>query len=284
MGFRETVGAHEGRLTPADRRLVETLLADPAAGAYQSAARIGARAGVHASAVVRLARRLGYSGFPALRESLRREVIEDRGTGELVRRRLAGADGDVLRSVIARDRAALDELGFHVEQADIERAAALLRAARRVPVFGEGTAETLVLFMTRRLRRAGVVAERVHPTTRGAAEALTTLRADDVLLAFSFRRPPPLLPGLLGEVAGAGAASVAITDLPGLMLRPRPDVLLAAPRGPEGEAHTLTVPMAIANALLLTLARKGDGRTLDSMDRYAQLRRRLESGVPGAAS
>lgn len=274
--LKERINAHAGRLTPSDRRLVETLLANPTASAFESAAEIAGRAGVHAAGLVRLARRLGYDGFSELRGSLRDEVIGERGTGELVRRRLAHTEGqDILHSIVARERSALEELPFHVTQADVASAASVLLAARRVLVFGEGTAETLVLFVTRRLRRAGLVVEAVHPTPRELAESLTGLTGDDAVLGFVFRRTPPLLTPLLAEARTTGAKSVLIADLRGPMLRPPPDILLAAPRGLEGEAQTLTVPMAISNAILLTLAQLGDGRPLDAMDRYAQVRDEL---------
>lgn len=279
MQLRERIASHDGRLTPADRRLAETLLANPTASAFQSAAEIAARAGVHAAGLVRLARKLGYGGFPELREGLRQEVIAERGTGELVRRRLAHTGGkDILASIVERERAALEELPFHVTQGEVSRAAGTLLAARHVLVFGEGTAETLVLFMTRRLRRAGLVTLTARPTPRELGETLTGIEANDAVLAFSFRRPSPLLGPLLAEAAEVGAASVVVADLQGPLIRPAPTVLLAAPRGTEGEAQTLTVPMAIANAILLTIAKEGGGRTLAALDRYARLRQQLAAG------
>ena len=284
MQLRERIASHDGRLTPADRRLAETLLANPTASAFESAAEIAGRAGVHAAGLVRLARKLGYGGFPELREGLRREVIAERGTGELVRRRLAHTDGtDILASIVERERAALEELPFHVSQEDVSRAARALLGARHVLVFGEGTAETLVLFMTRRLRRAGLVTLTARPTPRELAEALTSLQAADAVLAFSFRRPSLMLGPLLAEAEALGAASVVVADLQGPLIRPAPTLLLAAPRGTEGEAQTLTVPMAIANAILLTIAKEADGRTLAALDRYARLRPRFAAGRAGPA-
>lgn len=62
-------------LSGAERRVARRLVADPTAGAFGSAASVAAAAGVSPQTVVRLARRLGFDGWPDLRDALRRELL-----------------------------------------------------------------------------------------------------------------------------------------------------------------------------------------------------------------
>lgn len=92
------------------------------------------------------------------------------------------------------------------------------------------------------------------------------------MLGFALRGTPPLLGRLLEIAAARGAATILVADLTGLLLRPAPGHLLAAPRGREAESGTLTVPMAVLNALILTVAAAGGAATLDAFGRYTDLR------------
>ena len=51
-------------------------------------------------------------------------------------------------------------------------------------------------------------------------------------------------------------------------------------RGEQGEFHSLTVPMAICNTLILELSRTDDGRSLETLAKVETLQR-LFRGKPG---
>ncbi len=57
----------------------------------------------------------------------------------------------------------------------------------------------------------------------------------------------------------------------GIKLTPRPDRIVAAPRGAGDAFLSLTVPMAISNALVLTIARRAPERALGALDRLGVL-------------
>jgi DNA-binding MurR/RpiR family transcriptional regulator len=55
--FESLIEAFEGKLTDADRELITIILGDPSEAVYLSSAELAAKAAVHASTVVRLARK-----------------------------------------------------------------------------------------------------------------------------------------------------------------------------------------------------------------------------------
>jgi DNA-binding MurR/RpiR family transcriptional regulator len=266
MELTALIEQHQGRLTPADERVVRAMLADPVAASFWSASELAQRAGVHEASVVRLAQKLGFKGYPELRATLQDDVISDAKPAERVRRRLAqAADSDLLAALVGDEIAALQELARTVTQAQLDAAAQLLARARRVALFGSGHATALVELMDRRLRRSGCATLVLPDSARDLAEHLLPLRPDDALLVFAFRTRPPRLDALLSFAATLGAPVVLVSDTLGPLIRPQPQVLLAAPRGAAGDYQTLTVPMAICNALILTLARVDGGRSLESL-------------------
>ncbi len=279
MSLQRIVQEHKGRLTPTDRRLLDALLANPTEAALSSATELATRTGVHAASLVRLAKKLGFEGYPDLRASLREDLMLGDPPRTLVERRIGSVTSDgILASVVERERAMLQGLLDHVNQEDIARAAELLASARRIAVFAEGSSVLLRDFMVERLRRAGRIVLPVDAQPRQAAAVLTTLGGGDTLLVFASRMLPRMLPRILTEAGQAGVRAVAVTDMVGPLLRPLPDVLLAAPRGTPGESQSMTIPMALCNALLLTLPTVDRGESLQGLARYGSLRDALEEG------
>ncbi|SFP17978.1 MurR/RpiR family transcriptional regulator [Tranquillimonas alkanivorans] len=63
-------------LTPSERQLADVLLRDYPVAGLQSITRLASAAGVSTPTVIRMARKLGFDGFPDLQERLREEVSE----------------------------------------------------------------------------------------------------------------------------------------------------------------------------------------------------------------
>jgi DNA-binding MurR/RpiR family transcriptional regulator len=271
MDLRSAVESAEARLSPADRRVLEVLLSHPTEAAFLSAEEVAARAGVHQAQATRLAKKLGYPGYPGLRAALQGRLLGGAGAAERVRRRLEHTDGDVLAALAADEAAMLDELPRHVTQAQLDEAASRVLAARTVFLFARGNATVLVELLERRLRRCGIVTARLTGPGRDLAEQLLTLDRGDVLLAFAFLRPPASLPALLAAAAGRGAESILVTDTLESAVRPAPTQTLAAPRGSGREFQSLTVPMALSNALVLTIAREAPERSMSALGRLDDL-------------
>ena len=277
MSFRIAVQEHAGRLSAADQRLIRELLGKPTEAAFLSASELATRGGVHQATATRLAKKLGYRVYPQLRAELQEELLDSIGPGERVRRRLAHSAGDsLLAAMVADEVAALVELPTQVSQAQLDTAARLVSAAERVFLFGHGHATALVDLLSRRLRRSGHAALSLVGSARDLAEQAALLSERDVVLAFALHRPPPGLRAVLHHAAHAGAPTVMVTDAGGPLLRPQPTVLLAARRGAESEFQSLTVPMAICNALVLTMARLNP-ESVSALDRLTGLIDTFES-------
>lgn len=274
MKLQDYVQEFEGRLTAADRRLVSALFANPAESAFLSATELANRAGVHATTAVRLAKKLGFDGYPELQQRLRKERVEAYDPAERVRLRLDKmSDGSILAALIESEVRTLRRLHEHISQQQIDRAARAIIGASRIVLYGRGHSTALVDLMARRLRRSGLNTIQLTHVGWETSEQLLKFGRGDVLLGFAFRRPHEALSRVLKYAGEIGAASILISDLIGPTIRPIPDILLAASRGLQGESQSLTVPMAICNAIILVIAQLDGGRSVKSLARLAEVRR-----------
>lgn len=270
--FQRIVEAHSGELSRGDHALITAILDDPASVAFMSAESLGSEAGVHAATVVRLAKKLGFDGYPAMREAIQDTVKQAFVPADRMVRSLGESpDGSVLGTVVGEEVRRLQQLPAYVADSDLEDAARHLVNARRVLIHAHGHSSALGDLLVRRLRRSGLIVEHTEASGRDIAESLVSLGSEDVVLGFALRSVPKTLGPLLDHAAAVGASSIVIADTTGPTLRPRPDVLLAAPRGEQDRFLTLAIPMAICDALVLTLARTDGGRSIAALEHLGDL-------------
>ncbi len=263
-------------LTATERRLADVIAADPARAATSSVAALAAEAGAHGASVVRLARKLGFDGFPDFRAALHEEAFRPQEPAKRLRERLDQLPpGQLLADLVRQEVQALSEIPQALAEADLDRAAGLLAAAGRILACGEGSGRILADHLADKLLRLGRTAESVDPTDRALAKALAGAAPGDVLVAVALTRRSPLLSRAMELARAADLRLVLIAD-PGLELGAPPvDVALLARRGPAGAAQTLVVPVAVASALVLATSKRLGAEGLAAAERYGSFRARL---------
>jgi DNA-binding MurR/RpiR family transcriptional regulator len=249
------------------------MVAKPREVALGTAADLAKRSGVHEATVSRLARKLGFETYAGFRAALREEFIPRTDPAMRVRKTLDKARGeDLLGALVAREIEALALTPEFIAPARLTAAARELACARKIFIFSAGNAETLAVMMNRRLRRLSLDVELLRGDGRDIAEQIVAVGKGDVLLAFAFRRQPHLYTPLLEHVHAAGAKSVVVAGSIGAALVPAPSHLLSAPRSGEADAfQTLTVPMAICNALIIAVMQSDESGALRRLEQLGAL-------------
>ncbi|MEZ2130799.1 MULTISPECIES: MurR/RpiR family transcriptional regulator [unclassified Sinorhizobium] len=273
----DLISRNSTRLTEADTRLLDVLMQDPIRAAMENGKAVSFRAGVHPASAVRLARRLGFKGYPELRSFLQANLMEGGGDFENPAARMAARlvraeEGGLLASVLDSEIAALQQVRNSVSDADIRAFSESLRGCRRVFVFGRGHSAALSSLIALRLNRSGYEAVDLASQMHQLAEVLTTLSQDDVLWLLAFRRASPLIHEVRKIAAQRGAKTLALTDLRSARMDPAPDHQISVSRGEAGESQSLVVPMTIANAVILDLAAIDDGRSLRALGSFKSFR------------
>lgn len=145
----DLIHRHSDKLTPADTRLLDVLMQDPVRAAMENGTAVSSRAGVHPASAVRLARRLGFAGYPEFRSFIQANLIEGGGDFEYPAARMAArlvrADGNgLMASLLDSEISALQQVRNIVHDADIRAFSESLRDSRRVLVLGRGACGVLI--------------------------------------------------------------------------------------------------------------------------------------------
>lgn len=257
--------------------MISWILNNTEGAVYLSSADLAKRATVHASTVVRLARKLGYEGFPAMRDHIRIDARARTAVHRTHQQQLDRIErGSNLTALIDSEITALSAVMNSVTQEQIDAAASLLAKAGTVHIVGRGSAAPLTAHLDRRLRRNGFRTEvSLNLQWRDLAEHAVMLRAKDVVVIFAFQAPISLPEGyapLIGHARRVSARSIVIADASGPTLRPRPDVLLSVSRPDEGGMQLRSGPMLVTEALAMTLAHVDPKRAIEGLDALEDLR------------
>lgn len=273
MSILERVQSVADSLTRAEHLLVREIIAKPRDVALGTASSLARRIGVHEATASRLAKKLGFDSYAGFRDAIRDEFIVKTDPAIRIRNTLEAAEGsDLLTELIAQEVEALGALPRYVDAERLEAGASAIAEARRVFIFAHGNATTLGVLLQRRLRRMGKDTEILGGDARDLAEQALGMTSRDALVVFAFRRQPRLYAPLVERAQTVGATSLAISGSLGPALSPTADILLSAPRSGSSEGfQTLTVPMAITNALILTIARRDPRPTLERLEMLGSL-------------
>jgi DNA-binding MurR/RpiR family transcriptional regulator len=215
MTIVDEIAAAGDRLSPAERRVADAVVADPAQVAFGTVASLAATAGVSGPTVVRLAAKLGYDGFAALQGDVQRDLARqlrpaaERIRASMERNRATDVLGRTLEAEVANVSATL----LRADRRALERAAALLADANRAVwvLAGEATAGIADLVATNLdLLRPGV--QRVTGSPVAVARTIEQVARGDVVLVIEVRRYEAWVVDAAQDARARGAALVVLTD------------------------------------------------------------------------
>jgi DNA-binding MurR/RpiR family transcriptional regulator len=262
-------------LAPAERRVAEQVLADPAAVAASTISALAQECATSETTVIRFCRAVGFTGYPALRLALAAELgRNERGrardlTGDIV------ADDDldkVVATIAFADARAVEETAQQLDLDQLHRVIDALVAAPRVDVYGVGASGFVALDLQQKLHRIGRVAF-AWSDPHMALTSAALLGPDDVAVAISHSGSTRDILDALQVAQRSGATTVALTNHPRSTLATRADhVLTTAARETtfrSGATASRLAQLTVVDCVFVGVAQ----RTYETSQRALELTR-----------
>lgn len=257
---------HRHRLSPTQRRVVQSMLDSLPDVAFMSTVDVAELAGVSQPTVVRLATALGFKGYPEFRGAFRSVALSgDVALDEPAR-------PSVLSAALVAEQANIAALGRTLDSDRMARAVEALSATQPLGILGIRASAALAQYM-------GYFASRILPGVRVLTDAAAIgddvfqLRDDGAtaLLAYVMPRYPRASVRALRHARELGITTVVVTDSHLLPFDDAADVLLVAPVGADLVFDTHAAAMTLSTALLDGLARRDPRRTQRRLEAHESL-------------
>ncbi len=270
--FAGRVAEARGNLSSADQQILAYLTDNPDGLAFHTAESLSAKAGVSRAAVVRFAKRLGYTGFTDFRTAARDAMMTSQ---ESPLSRFSQAEPDTLverkalqdtRNILAAARLVRDELA---------PAAQAVASARRVLIMGVRMSYGLAAHLHRLLNEIRDGVTLIDP---GFPDQVIGTGSRDIVIVFLFRRYSRLTVDLLADVANSGAPVVLITDGRGHPWAAAAQHVLVAPVDGPALYDSMVAPMWILESLAAEVAAvrpKQSRARLEAVERFTKDHRLL---------
>jgi DNA-binding MurR/RpiR family transcriptional regulator len=278
IDFSQIISDNYKNLTKSEKRIANYLRKNQEESAFLSAGEIADRLGLSEATLVRFARTLGFSSYPAMRtvlqDAFRRRVTHS----ARLRSRLDDLReaGDIFDRLVVSEIDYLTQSLETIDRQSLNRAVEMIRSRKRIFVFGVGPSVSLVNLMEIRLGRFGWQVIPLTTAGREMLEPLVLMTDQDLLFVICFFDISGALQLILDYANEIKCPVIMLTDTLGSIIGDKGDVVLSAKRGPVSEFHSLVVPMTIINSLLLAVAQEERGQVMDNLDKLDQMRERLK--------
>ncbi|MHA6627397.1 MurR/RpiR family transcriptional regulator [Pseudonocardia sichuanensis] len=260
-------------LRPAQRRVAEAVLRDPAGSAELPIGRLAQQCATSAATVMRFCRSAGFRGYPELRLALARETgREDAGDGVALSPDID--PGDSLAEVVAKiaftDAAAVQDTAATLDLDALAAAVDAVAAARRVDVYGLGASGFVGQDLQQKLHRIGLLAF-AWPDPHAALTSAALLDTDSVAIAISHTGTTTDTVDALRVARESGARTVAVTNFVPSPLTGCADLVLATAAREttfrSGAMASRIAQLAVIDCLFVGVAQRSYDRTIDRLTR-----------------
>jgi DNA-binding MurR/RpiR family transcriptional regulator len=237
-------------LRPAERRVAQAVLADPARISESAITAVARLCQTSETTVLRFCRALGLAGYPELRIALARAAQweeRDRAAGP-VNGVITKTDSlaDIVSKVTHADARAVEDTGAALDLRVLEAAVTAVAGAGRIDIYGTGASALVGEDLRLKLHRIRLVSFLWSESHQALASA-ALLAPGDVAIGISHTGTTPDIVDALRIAHGRGATTLAVTNFAG---------------SPVG---------TVAHLVLTTAARETTFRSGDMSSRIAQL-------------
>lgn len=204
-------------LSPAEQRVGEAVVADPAGTAARTITELAGVAKTSETTVIRFCKALALGGYPELRLRLAAESARNSASDGA---RSVGGDigpsdsmAEIVEKVTYADARTIEDTGRQLDTELLQRVADLLARARRIDLFGVGASAFVAADFQQKLHRIGATAFAWSDTHVALASA-ALLGPGDLVVGISHTGETVDTVDVLREARRHGATAVALTNFP----------------------------------------------------------------------
>jgi DNA-binding MurR/RpiR family transcriptional regulator len=274
-------------LRPAQRRVAEAVLQDPAGTAELPIGRLAQRCATSVATVMRFCRSAGFHGYPELRLALARETgREAAGDAAVLSPDIDRDDSlaDIVAKIAFNDAAAVQDTAATLDLDALAGAVDAVAAARRIDVYGIGASGFVGQDLHQKLHRIGLLAF-AWPDPHAALTSAALLDADCVAIGISHTGSTVDTVDALRAARESGARTIAITNFVPSPLTGHADLVLATAAREttfrSGAMASRIAQLAVIDCLFVGVAQRSYDRTTTALGRtYRAVRSRRIGGGP----
>ncbi|MGY3387485.1 DNA-binding MurR/RpiR family transcriptional regulator [Bradyrhizobium sp. USDA 3311] len=275
MTVREMIKRENANLTVSERKIGDAVLADYPFGALQTIQELAERTGVSAPSITRFVSKIGFAGYQEFQRHLIAELKESRSSPlELKATEKPSKGGAFLADYARRASDRMHEMSQSVPQEQFDRILTLISdPARAIFVLGGRISDNIATFLSIHLKQIRPKVHHLPSNPEHWPDLLLSIRKQDVLILFDFRRYQRDLESLADIVAKECRPSIVlITDKWMSPIARHSDHVVALPIEIQTAWDTLVCAIAFVEALIVKVSESDWPTTKARLEAWDTLR------------
>ena len=260
-------------LSKGQKRIANAVLYEYEAVSLMTAGRLGYKAGVSESTVVRFARVLGYesySEFQSAVEELAKSKLTPNQRIDITKQRIGKSD--VLESVMHSDMNKIRHTLETLDRSAFFSSIDSILAAKTIYIIGTRSSEPIARILYYNL---SLIFDNVRfinaSSTAEVLEQIFSIDENDALIAFSFPRYSSRVANAVKFAKSKGAKTIACTDSHISPLAQYADYLLLAQSDMASYMDSLVAPISIINAMIVEITSRREKEIRKRFDKLEDI-------------
>ena len=256
-----TIEAMRQGFSKGQNRIARYILENTDKAAFMTAAKLGQKADVSESTVVRFALELGFEGYPEMRKALQ-EMIRNRLTSVQrieVAKTVIGSR-DTLAAILNSDMDNILRTQNELDRTQFDAAVDALLNARHIYILGTRTSAALSMFMGFYFNLLFENVKVLYENTAGEIfEQILRIGPEDVFVGISYPRYSKRTVSAVRFAKERGATVLALTDAETSPIAAGADICLLARSDMVSFVDSLVAPLSLINALIVAVSERKPG-------------------------
>jgi DNA-binding MurR/RpiR family transcriptional regulator len=260
-------------LRPAEQRVAQAVLADPARISESSITAVARQCQTSETTVLRFCRAIGLAGYPELRIALARAAQwEETGhSGAPVTGDINATDSlaDVVSKITNADARAIEDTAALLDLAVLKSAVDLLISARRVDIYGSAASALVGQDLQQKLHRIGLVSF-MYNDAHLALTSAALLDKGDVAVGISHTGTTIDTIDMLRVARQRGATTIVLTNYTGSPITEEADLLLVTAAREttfrSGAMSSRIAQLAIVDCLFAAVAQRSYDQAISALE------------------
>lgn len=257
-------------LSPRLRDAARFLLDRPREVALYSMREAAARAGVHPTSMLRLARELGFDGYEALRDQFRAWVNNGDPMPWSTRAgkvRKHSAQFELLDNLMRQEATNISGMASSAFYKQIVDSVLLMRKARHIYIVGMRSLYPVAFYLSYGCRMFMSNVTLVSGPGGTFADELRTIGKEDLLIALSYDPYSRDTVAAVDFAADRGARVISITDSVVSAISKEGHTTIVVPNETPSLFHSVLPPLAVAESMIALLLAESHEETLAELKR-----------------
>lgn len=251
------------------QKIASCVYDDPNLFAIYSAAEVGKQIGVSETTVIRFCKKLGYSGYSALQEEIRKHLFQKSSLTDFKEEKSIETDGKTsVNKLMLKDMESIQKTMDKIPDASFEKAVDQLAAADRVLVTGARMSYSLASWFAFSLDIVVGGTRLFQPGMDDILLRVSELTRKSVVVVFSFHRYVKETLHIARLAREQGAYVIAFTDSPMSPIAGCADLLLLIQLKYTSTLDVGPVVMSLAKAMVSAISLQNESQFNERVQRF----------------